>query len=170
MNSIFRFPNGYDVKVLRKQDVLDCIDDNIIDKEVALELVKRCEIDAANFLKEGRWASIPFIGNIRIPKTKQLMMSEQYKEIDEAAKATLDRDKYVLFRRDLASEIGRIAKQERFYKYAVSKMVSKNAKLFRQLCISCGDAFARYYMFSVRSLTPLNQNNITDYVKKSYDR
>ena len=32
------FPNGYDVRVVRKQDILDCIDDNIIDKDIALEL------------------------------------------------------------------------------------------------------------------------------------
>ena len=36
MSEQFKFPNGgYEVTVLRKQDILDCIDDNIIDKEIA---------------------------------------------------------------------------------------------------------------------------------------
>ena len=32
MEDTYKFPGGYDVAVFRKQDVLDCIDKNIIDK------------------------------------------------------------------------------------------------------------------------------------------
>ena len=50
MADTFKFPNGgYDVTVLKRQDILDCIDANIIDKEVALAIVDQCELDAAEF-------------------------------------------------------------------------------------------------------------------------
>ena len=58
--------------MFKKQDILDCIDNNILDKEIALTLIEQLEIDAANFLKEGRWTGIHFIGNIRIPKLRKL--------------------------------------------------------------------------------------------------
>ena len=81
MSDIFKFPRGYDVKILRKSDVIASINANIIDKDVALAIVKKCEIDAANFLREGRWAGIPYIGNIRIPKGREKFLSEETQEI-----------------------------------------------------------------------------------------
>ena len=94
MADIYKFPSGgYEVTVCKKQDILDCIDKNIIDKEVALAIVERCEIDAANFLKEGRWTGIPFIGNIRIPKLKQLEESPEQQALIAEAKANLEYNK-----------------------------------------------------------------------------
>ena len=40
MADTYKFPGGgYDVTVFKKQDVLDCIDKNILDKDVAYEIV-----------------------------------------------------------------------------------------------------------------------------------
>lgn len=156
MADIFKFPNnGYDVKVLRKEDVLDSIDRNIIDKEVALAIVKRCEIDAANFLREGRWASIPFIGNIRIPKTVQKFTSDESKAILQEAQESLDEHKYLLFRKNYANEIGKQVKIERYYKYVVSKFVGKNTKFFRAVAKKHGDVYARFLCYTLC-------DNITD--------
>ena len=78
MADTFKFPNGgYDVTICRKKDILECIDENIIDKDVALAIVEHCEYTAADYIKEGVWAGIPFIGNIRISKTKQLLKSDE---------------------------------------------------------------------------------------------
>ena len=36
MSDIYKFPSGgYEVTVFKKQDILDCIDNNILDKEIA---------------------------------------------------------------------------------------------------------------------------------------
>ena len=59
-----RYPKGNEVRVVRKADILKCIDENIIDKEIALEIVTQCEIDAANYLTNGKWTGIPYMGNI----------------------------------------------------------------------------------------------------------
>ena len=88
MSDIYKFPSGgYEVTVFKKQDILDCIDNNILDKEIALTLIEQLEIDAANFLKEGRWTGIPFIGNIRVPKLRQLQESPEQQALIEEAKA-----------------------------------------------------------------------------------
>jgi hypothetical protein len=154
MADTFRFPNkGYEVKVLRKEDVLDSINKNIIDKEVALAIVKRCEIDAANFIKEGRWAGIPFIGNIRIPPAVQQLMSSEHQALVKEAEETLDAKKYVLFRHNLANDIGKQIKTERYYKYMVSKFVGKNQKFFKTIAKQHGDLYARFLCYTLTELS-----------------
>lgn len=153
MADTFRFPNGYDVRVLRKEDVLASIEHNIIDKEVALAIVKQCEIDAANFLREGRWAGIPFIGNIRIPKTVQKFNTIESKTILQEAEDSLETNKWLLFRKNYANEIGRQVKVERYYQYLVSKFVGRNMKFFRLVAKENGDMYARILCYTLSDLT-----------------
>ena len=90
MADTFKFPNGgFDVKICRRKDIIDCIDENIIDKDVALAVIDKCEFDAANFLQQGRWTGIPFIGNIRIPKSKLLEESPEQQALIQEAKERL---------------------------------------------------------------------------------
>ena len=154
MTDTLKFPRGgYDVRVLRKEDVIASIEDNIIDKDIALAIVKRCEIDAANFLREGRWAGIPFMGNIRIPKTVQRLMTEESKNIVSDAKENLDEDKYILFRKSFANDIGKQVKVERYYRYIVSKFVGKNQKFFKRIADKHGDEYARFLCYTLTELS-----------------
>lgn len=153
-------PEGYQVTVLRKQDVLKCIDDNIIDKEIALEIVRRCEIDAANFIKDGRWAGIPFLGNLRIPKIVQTFLSEDTQQLMSEAKENLDEHKYLLFRRQFATDAVKREDRERFYKYELSKFVGKNLKFFRKLATKHGEKLARVKCFTLRNMTIVTEDNI----------
>lgn len=161
MPNTFKFPpNGYEVTVLRKQDVLDCIEENIIDKEIALDIVRRCEIDATNFLKEGRWAGIPFIGNIRIPKQVQHFMSEDMQKTMQDARENLDKDKYLLFRKQVVDDAFKQIKEDRYYKYEVSKFVGKNLHIFKYLTTKYNDAMARFICFTLREMTPVDEYNV----------
>lgn len=149
MADTFKFPNGgYDVIVCRKKDILDCIDKNIIDKDVALAIVDNCEFNAASFIREGRWTGIPFIGNIRIPKTVQMLKSDEQKALINEAKETLDKEQYIMFRRKLNKENTKQIKQDRYYRYITSIAVAKNRNLFRKLCETKGEVFARLYLYS----------------------
>lgn len=152
MADSFKFPHGYDVRVLRKEDVLNCIDDNIIDKDIALDIIKACEIDATNFIKEGRWAGIPFIGSIRIPKTVELLTSTESRELYKEAKDTLDTNKYVLFRHNYANYVGERVKTEKYYRYITSKFVGKNQKFFKRLSKKTNDVYARFYCYTLNEL------------------
>lgn len=153
-------PEGYQVTVLRKQDVLKCIDENIIDKEIALEIVRRCEIDATDFLKQGRWAGIPFLGNIRIPKIVQTFLAEDTQQLMAEAKENLDEHKYLLFRRQFATDAVKREDRERFYKYELSKFVGKNLKFFRKLAAKHGEKLARVKCFTLRNMTIVTEDNI----------
>lgn len=152
MSDTFRFPNGYDVHICRKREVIATIDENIIDKDVALLIVKQCELDAANFLREGRWAGLPFMGNIRVPKSKQILNSVETKELIEDARETLDKDKYVLFRKNLTIDIGKRIKAERYYKYIAAKFISKNARFFNRTSKKYGDYYARILCYTLADI------------------
>lgn len=161
MSDIYKFPNnGYDVIVCKKQDILDCIDSNIIDKEIALEIVSQCELDAANFIREGRWAGIPFIGNIRIPKSKLMEKDPAQQALIEEAKEQLDPKQYILFRKQLNVNNTERIKQERYYKYIVSIAVNKNRKLYKELCKTKGEVYARIFLFASKNITSINNEYV----------
>jgi len=149
----FKFPyGGYDVLVLKKQDILDCIDKNIIDKEVALDIVRQVEVDATNFLQEGRWTGIPFIGNIRIPKAKLIAKQPEVNELIKEAREKLSPTKYAVFRKHLSIDINNRVKKERLYLYELSKIVRKNAKTFRHLAVKYGEDEAKIILYTSRKL------------------
>ena len=100
MADTLKFPNGgYDVTICRRQDIIDCIDKNIVDKDIALAVINHCEFQAASFIKEGRWAGIPFIGNIRVPKTVQMIRSDEQKALIEDAKEQLVKERNIMFKK-----------------------------------------------------------------------
>lgn len=152
MPDTFKFPKGYEVRVLRKKDILACIDNNIIDKDVALAVISQCEVDATNFIKEGRWTGIPYIGNIRIPRGKQILNLPETQELLEEAKNNLDEDKFILFRRRLGEDIRERIKREKYFNYTLSKMVTKNFKLFNRTRDRKGKLFAKIFLFVLNTV------------------
>lgn len=154
MGDVFKFPNGgHEVAICRKQDILDTIYENITDREVALAIIEQCEKDAINFLKEDKWVSIPFIGNIRVPKNKVMEQSEEQQALIQEARLNLNKDAYVLFRKQLRVENKINIKNTRYHNYVTSIIANKNRKLFKRLCKEKGDLFARIYMFTLSSVT-----------------
>lgn len=148
MEDTFKFPNGgYDVTICRKKDILDCIDNNIVDKEVALAVISHCEFKAASFIKEGRWTGIPFIGNIRVPKLKQLYKTSEQQTLINEAKEKLGKEEYIMFRRKLGKDNAKQIANDRYYRYIVSMAVTKNRDLFKKLCDTKGEVYARLYLY-----------------------
>lgn len=148
MADTFKFPNnGYDVTICRKQDILDCIDKNIVDKDIALAIVDHCEFQAASFIREGRWTGIPFIGNIRRSKTKELLKSNEQQTLIAEAKENLGKEQYILFRKQLNKENVKRISQERYYRFITSMAISNNKKLFKKLCKTHGEVYARVFLF-----------------------
>lgn len=161
MADVFKFPNdGYEVIVCKKHDILACIDDNIVDKEIALAIVEECEKDAANFINEGRWTGLPFIGNVRVPKVKQMETSPEQQAIIEEAKQTLTKEQYIVFRRNLTTENYNHAKQERYYNYIVSIAINRNRKLYKKLCTIKSELYARIFLFASKHITALNNEYV----------
>ena len=154
MNDTIKMPGGgYDVKVVRKEDILKCIDDNIVDKEIMLAFISQFEIDASNFLSQGRWTSLPYVGTLRKNQFKEIINSEENRELDKEAKETLDKNKYLLFRKDLRNETAKALKRERLYKYILSQVVKKNKDFYNYLEKTKGELYARVICYSMYQLT-----------------
>ncbi len=162
MSEQFKIPNdGCEVTVLRKQDILDCINDNIIDKEIALAIIEQCEIDAATCLSQGRWTGLPYIANVRVPAHIQEFHKKVNEELASIAKEELEGKQYVMFRKELAAESAKHAKQERLYRYLVSIAVTANKKLYRKLCDDKGEYYARIFLYACKSITSTDNEYIT---------
>uniref|UniRef100_A0AAU8MIM0 DNA binding protein HU beta n=1 Tax=Geladintestivirus 2 TaxID=3233134 RepID=A0AAU8MIM0_9CAUD len=157
MSDINKFPNGYNVTVCRKQDILDCIDKNILDKEVVLEIIDDLEHQIAEGISQDRWMGIPFIGSIRRSKNKKLLDTPEQKALIEEAKSELDKQQYILFRTRLNKDNAKRIKEDRYYRYITSLAIGKNRLVFNKLCKLKGEAFARLYLYA--SYNVVAQNN-----------
>lgn len=159
MKDVYNFPNGgYEVRIVRRSEVLEAIDKNIIDKDIALAIVERCELDCANFLREGRWANIPYIGNIRIPKAKQLIKSEEQQTLISDAYDNLNTDSYLMFRKQLNQYNAQRARFEKSYNYLLAIMVNRYNKYYNYLKRNKGDYKARITVYTFASLDPLTED------------
>ena len=145
MADTYKFPiNGYEVTVCKKQDILDCIEANIIDKEIMSAIVEQCELDAVNFLKDGVWTGIPFIGNIRASKFKELEKSEEQRALIEDARNTLAHDQFIAFRTQLGINNGKQLKEERYKNYMTSMFVTKHKKTYNKFMRKYGHEVAKF--------------------------
>lgn len=149
MSDVFKFPQGYDVTVYKKPDIIACLDENVVDKDVVLEIIEDLEETAANFLKDEIWTGIPFIGNIRIPESYKVANSAEIKEIIQDAKDSLSKEEYVSFRRKLSTDIVKSVKSDRYYRYVLSQFVSKNRKFYNKIAAKKGDLYARIICYSL---------------------
>lgn len=148
MANIIKFPNGgYDVAVVTKEDILRTIDVNITDKEVAYAIIRQLEFDATKFIRDGKWTGIPNLGNIRIPKERQLLDKQLKDGLIQAAAENMTNKQFVVFRKNLSIENIRKARYERYYKYVSSIMVNRNKKVYKVLERTYGIDFAMLTMF-----------------------
>ena len=160
MIDTFKFPGGTDVKVVRKEDVIETINCNIVDKEVALAIVRQCETDAANFLRNGRWTGIPFMGSIKVPDVVKMSRTKEQKELIDTAYNTLPTEQFVMFRRELAYNNEKRVKATKYYNYVLSIAVSKNRNLFKKLCKEKGVGYARIHFFLISSITAVENEYV----------
>lgn len=162
MTDFYKFPdNGYEIKIVRKEDVLNCIDSNIIDKDIALEIIKRLEIDASDFLIQGKWVGIPHLGNIRNSPLKNLENTKEQIELRNEAREQLDSNQYIMFRRQLRIENTKRIKANRYYRYITSIAASHNRKLYKKLCKEKGECYARIYLFTAYNVKSVDNEYIT---------
>lgn len=160
MTDTYKFPGGTDVKIVRKEELIETINCNIVDKEIALAIVKQCEVDAANFLRKGRWTGIPFIGSIKVPDVVRMSNTPEQRELIKDAAETATNEQFVMFRRELAYNNEKRAKATRYYNYVLSMAVSKNRNLFKKLCREKGVGYARIHFFLTSSITAIENEYI----------
>lgn len=160
MQDTYKFPGGKDVKVVRKEDIINTIKTNIIDTEVALAIVRQCEVDAVNFMKKGRLTGIPFMGTIKVPDTIRMSQTKEQKDLILAAMETNTNEQFVMFRRNLAYDNKVKIKARKYYNYVLSLSVAKNRNQFKKMCKEKGEAYARLHFFLLYSVTSVNNEYI----------
>lgn len=160
MQDTYKFPGGKDVKVVRKEDIINTIKTNIVDTEVALAIVRQCEVDAVNFMKKGRLTGIPFMGTIKVPDTIRMSQTKEQKDLILAAMETNTNEQFVMFRRNLAYDNKVKIKARKYYNYVLSLSVAKNRNQFKKMCKEKGEAYARIHFFLLYSVTSVNNEYI----------
>ena len=160
MQDTYKFPGGKDVKVVRKEDIINTIKTNIVDTEVALAIVRQCEVDAVNFMKKGRLTGIPFMGTIKVPDTIKMSQTKEQKDLILAAMETNTNEQFVMFRRNLAYDNKIKIKARKYYNYVLSLSVAKNRNQFKKMCKEKGEAYARIHFFLLYSVTSVNNEYI----------
>ena len=160
MQDTYKCPGGKDVKVVRKEDIINTIKTNIVDTEVALAIVRQCEIDAVNFMKKGRLTGIPFMGTIKVPDTIRMSQTKEQKDLILAAMETNTNEQFVMFRRNLAYDNKIKIKARKYYNYVLSLSVAKNRNQFKKMCKEKGEAYARIHFFLLYSVTSVNNEYI----------
>ena len=160
MQDTYKFPGGKDVKVVRKEDIINTIKTNIVDTEVALAIVRQCEVDAVNFMKKGRLTGIPFMGTIKVPDTIRMSQTKEQKDLILAAMETNTNEQFVMFRRNLAYDNKIKIKARKYYNYVLSLSVAKNRTQFKKMCKERGEAYARIHFFLLYSVTSVNNEYI----------
>ena len=160
MQDTYKFPGGKDVKVVRKEDIINTIKTNIVDTEVALAIVRQCEVDAVNFMKKGRLTGIPFMGTIKVPDTVRMSQTKEQKDLILAAMETTTNEQFVMFRRNLAYDNKVKIKARKYYNYVLSLSVAKNRNQFKKMCKERGEAYARIHFFLLYSVTYVNNEYI----------
>lgn len=160
MQDTYKFPGGKDVKVVRKEDIINTIKTNIVDTEIALAIVRQCEVDAVNFMKKGRLTGIPFMGTIKVPDTVRMSQTKEQKDLILAAMETTTNEQFVMFRRNLAYDNKIKIKARKYYNYVLSLSVAKNRNQFKKMCKEKGEAYARIHFFLLYSVTSVNNEYI----------
>ena len=160
MQDTYKFPGGKDVKVVRKEDIINTIKTNIVDTEVALAIVRQCEVDAVNFMRKGRLTGIPFMGTIKVPDTIRMSQTKEQKDLILAAMETNTNEQFVMFRRNLAYDNKVKIKARKYYNYVLSLSVAKNRNQFKKMCKEKGEAYARIHFFLLYSVTSVNKEYI----------
>ena len=160
MAETFKFPHGgNDVTIVRKQDILDCIDQNILDKDVALAIIEQCEIDIEQNLIAGKWTGIPFLGSLK-PKLMRKTVSAEVKETVKEAKIQMERSTYILFRKNLVNDLAKQEKYNRYAKYITSIAANTYKNKYRILCKTKGEAYAKAYMFLTNFIVAVENEEI----------
>ena len=160
MEDTYKFPGGRDVKIVRKEDIINTIKTNIVDTEVALAIVRQCEIDAVNFMRQGRKTGIPFMGTIKVPDGTMMAKSKECKELIDAAIENTTPEQFVMFRRELAHDNERRRKAQKYYNYVLSIAAARNRNQFKKMCKERGEAYTRLHFFLLASVTSVNNEYV----------
>lgn len=137
-----KFPamGGYDVTIVNKNDILKTIDDNIIDKEIAYEIITSLELSCQKYVSAGDTAGIPYIGKIKERLTAAI--ARENKEALNDAREVLDKEHYIAFKRALFADESKRYKYNKVYKLEIARVVNHNRRQYWNYVDTIGEVKA----------------------------
>ena len=137
-----KFPamGGYDVTIVNKDDILKTIDDNIIDKEIAYEIITSLELSCQKYVSAGDTAGIPYIGKIKERLTAAI--ARENKEALNDAREALDKEHYIAFKHALFVDETKRYKYNKVYKLEIARVVSHNRRQYWNYVDTIGEVKA----------------------------
>lgn len=137
-----KFPamGGYNVTIVSKNDILKTIDDNIIDKEIAYEIITSLELSCQKYVSAGDTAAIPYIGKIK-ERLAATIARENIETLDDAKEA-LDREHYIAFKRALFADESKRYKYNKIYKLEIARVAKHNRRQYWNYVDVIGEAKA----------------------------
>ena len=162
--SVFPY-SKYEVEVYDKTDIISEINQSDIDKDLLVEIIDDLEEDIINFIKDGRWTGIPYLGNIRIPEGIVLNNTPEQKELISDAYNTMTRKEYGMFRYKLAVDNDIRIKSKRLFNYKASMNIRKFPKLYRRICKIHDANFVKIFMYTLSNINECkgDEDRETDY-------
>jgi len=135
------------ITVVRKEDILKTIDDNIIDKELAVEIVEQLETDAAKVLVHNKWVGIPYCCTLRYSDVKApFYFRPGYAEMIKEARRTLTKKEYIVFRKQTTDYEARRREHERYLRYIIAVNARKHVDAYHTWCLRRGVSIANIHM------------------------
>lgn len=154
-----KFPySDYDVVVVERDDILKTIDDNIIDKEIAIELINSLEVRAETYLREKRRVGIPYLGNIGIPEGLSDEIKDRKKDALHYAYETMTKKQYIAFVKDIAYDDKARIKYKGFFNQILAMAVRKNKQKWTNLCRTKGENYASCKMVFGYRVLPMKED------------
>lgn len=137
-----KFPamGAYDVTIVNKNDILKTIDDNIIDKEIAYEIITSLESSCQKYVSAGDTAGIPYIGKIK--ERLSAAIGRRNKATLDDAKEALDRRHYIAFKIALFTDESKRYKYNKVYRLETARVVSHNRRQYWNYVDAIGEVEA----------------------------
>lgn len=137
-----KFPamGAYNVTIVNKNDILKTIDDNIIDKEIAYEVITSLELSCQKYVSAGDSAGIPYIGTIK--ERIGASIARNNKETLADAKEALDKEHYIAFKNALFSDETKRYNYNKVYKLEIARVASHNRRQYWNYVDTIGEVKA----------------------------
>lgn len=137
------FPySNIEITIVKKDDILKTIDENILDKDIANELISHLEIRAEKSLRDHRWTGFPYLGSIRIPPGLSAETQNRQKDARDWAYKNLSRSEYLMFTKQCAYDNHQINKYRAYFDVLKSRAINKNKVQYNILCSHKGRNYA----------------------------
>lgn len=147
-----KFPNsetskGWDVPVIRKDEIINSTDFKTYDKSIVLDIIKNVELMVKQDVSNGFNTSIPYLCSFKISDFKSVEERMEVNKTLRAAKESLSQKDYVAFKLSYFRDIKLKADTETYYLDFIRQAIKANKLVWSYLLSKMSEPKARLTMW-----------------------